>query len=49
MFTFRLDDPHIKENIDAISFLLSIGFPEDQLQELYEQQVDEDLKEESKP
>lgn len=45
MVKVRLDDEFLIENCKAITELKSLGFTDEQLQELYDKQVDHDKKE----
>ena len=45
MFELRLDDPHFVENFQAALNLEKIGFADDELQRLYQKQLEEDAKE----
>ena len=44
MFELRLDDPHLVENFQATLDLKKMGFA-DELQRLYQKQLEEDAKE----
>ena len=45
MFEIRLDDPHFAENAQAAMSLKKMGFPDDELERLYQKQLEEDAKE----
>lgn len=45
MFELRLDDPHLVENFQAALHLKKMGFADDELQRLYQKQLEEDAKE----
>ena len=47
MIQVNLDDPKLVENVKAIEFLKSTGlYTDEQLQELYEKQIEADRKQE---
>ncbi len=45
MFELRLDDPHFVEKFQAALDLKKMGFADDELQRLYQKQLEEDAKE----
>ena len=45
MFELRLGDPHLVENFQAALDLKKMGFADDELQRLYQKQLEEDAKE----
>lgn len=45
MVTVSLDDKFLTENCEAIMVLKSLGFTDEQIQELYDKQVARDIKE----
>lgn len=45
MFEIRLDDPHLVENFQVALDLKKMGFADDELQRLYQKQLEEDAKE----
>ena len=45
MFELRLDDPHFVENFQAALNLKKMGFADDELELLYQKQLEEDAKE----
>ena len=45
MLELRLDDPHLVENFQAALNLKKMGFADDELQRLYQKQLEEDAKE----
>ena len=45
MLELRLDDPHLVENFQAALDLKKMGFADDELQRLYQKQLEEDTKE----
>lgn len=45
MFELRLGDPHFAENAVAAMSLKKVGFRDDELQRLYQKQLEEDAKE----
>ena len=45
MLELRLDDPHLVENFQAALNLKKVGFADDELQKLYQKQLEEDAKE----
>ena len=45
MFELRLDDPHLVEHFQAAWDLKKMGFADDELQRLYQKQLEEDAKE----
>ena len=46
MITVNLNDPNLKENLQAIKELRELGYPEEQLQKLYDKQVEADKRSE---
>jgi hypothetical protein len=44
MVTINLRDDHIKENLQAIMELRSIGFTDDEIQRLYDRQFEKDQR-----
>lgn len=45
MIELRLDDPHLVENFQAALDLKKMGFRDDELELLYQKQLEEDAKE----
>lgn len=45
MLELRLDDSHLVENFQAALDLKKMGFADDELQRLYQKQLEEDAKE----
>lgn len=45
MIELRLDDPHFAENALAAMSLKKVGFRDDELELLYQKQLEEDAKE----
>lgn len=45
MLELRLDDPHVVENFQAALNLKKMGFADDELELLYQKQLEEDAKE----
>lgn len=45
MLELRLDDPHLVENFQKALNLKKMGFEDDELQRLYQKQLEEDAKE----
>lgn len=45
MIELRLDDPHFAENAQAAMRLKKMGFRDDELELLYQKQLEEDAKE----
>ena len=45
MLELRLDDPHLVENFQVGLNLKKMGFADDELQRLYQKQLEEDAKE----
>ena len=45
MVELRLDDPHLAENAKAAMSLKKMGFRDDELERLYQKQLEEDAKE----
>ena len=42
MITIDLNDKHLKENLQALKELKDIGYSDDELQALYDKQVEQD-------
>lgn len=49
MLELRLDDPHLVENFQAVLNLKKMGFADDELQRLYQKQLEEDAYEIKRP
>lgn len=47
MITLDMRDPKMKENLEAIKELQSMGYSDEEIQKLYERQLQQDKKEES--
>ena len=45
MLELRLDDPHLVENFQAALNLKKMGFADDELELLYQKQLEADVKE----